>query len=519
MILGCKHQNNTATCDDGDPCTTGDTCSAGLCAGTPMVCTSKTDQCNTGVCTAGTCTASPVTDGTACNDGLACTATDVCTAGTCTGSGDSCGPNATGCTEGTPPTCACTGGYMSSNGQCVPTVNQCTATPCVAMATCSDPSNTPGGGTCTCPSGFTGDGTVSGSGCTEINNCAGNPCGSAGTCVNGVNTYTCNCNAGSVAVNGVCVCDMNGTFASQVSFTTSWTGIPSFEDGTNVPSMQWALRKQTYDSSGNLVIETTQCGGTTFDLCETSALIGIAAFAQYLPGPIYDLSSMPVTTVSFPLTNALAGQAYTEPQSASLLGISLTDPLGAWPAANTDVGPGANQTNGAIWVDSDNDTFDGVTSYGVPPGGIASTTSPYPLQTYGSTSTACPRSNASAPRDPYNYVFGLDTGGLERVKRLYSAQRMISTLSGTISTCDSTGATLIQGTVTGPDSGQAHVDARVAGCVMVSNSSSTGEANCSSQLVTMFDGQSQTEHITAGSFIVKRVASTATCADVRATTF
>ena len=32
---GCVHTNNTATCDDLDPCTSGDVCAAGSCAGTP----------------------------------------------------------------------------------------------------------------------------------------------------------------------------------------------------------------------------------------------------------------------------------------------------------------------------------------------------------------------------------------------------------------------------------------------------------------------------------------------------
>ena len=522
MALGCKHQNNTAACDDGNPCTTGDVCAAGLCQpGTAKDCSTDptaNDQCNVGACNAaGTCVKSPKADSTPCNDTLNCTATDVCTGGACTGSGDSCGANAASCTEGNPKTCNCLGGYVSTGGQCVPTTDECAAAqpPCVAAATCNDPSSAPSNVVCTCPAGFTGDGKVGGTGCTEIDNCASNPCGAGGTCTNGINTHTCSCIAGEVSVNGACVCDMNGTFASQFSFTTSWSGLPSFENGTNVPSTQWALRTQTYDSSGNLVIKTSQCGGTTFDLCETSTLIGLEAYAQFIPGPVYGTQYMPVMTQSFPFTNALAGQAYTEGQSAILLGISLTDPLGAWPAANTNIGSGANQTNGAIWVDNDNDTFDGVTSYAVPPGGIASSTAPYPLQTYGATSAACPRSDPNAARDPYNYLVGLDPG-LVRVKRLYSAQRVISSLSGTINTCDSTGVTLIEGTVGGPDNGQAHVDGRVGGCVRVNGA---GESNCDTTLTNDYDGQSQTEHITSGSFIIKRVPNTTTCANVQTMSF
>jgi hypothetical protein len=91
-------------------------------------------------------------------------------------------------------------------------------------------------------------------------------------------------------------------------------------------------------------------------------------------------------------------------------------------------------------------------------------------------------------------------------------------MSGKITTCGGSGVSLIQGSVTGPDSGQAELDGRIGGCVEVSSDPS-GEAACSSGLSNFLDTQKQTEHITSGSFIVKRIASGATCSDVRGTTF
>src|SRR5262249_30507274 len=35
-VTGCGHTNNTLPCDDGSSCTTGDVCSAGVCAGAAM---------------------------------------------------------------------------------------------------------------------------------------------------------------------------------------------------------------------------------------------------------------------------------------------------------------------------------------------------------------------------------------------------------------------------------------------------------------------------------------------------
>src|SRR5262249_45918372 len=155
-----------------------------------------------------------------------------------------------------------------------------------------------------------------------------------------------------------------GTYAMQSSIKTSWT-LTGFEAGTNVPSTTWALRTVTYDAQGNVSISTKQCGGTTIDLCTTG---GSEAYTQFIPAPIYDNNKIAPSTVSFTLPKPLQGSTYTEPQSATLIGISLNDPLGAWPASSDNVGAGANQTNGATWVDVEGDGSDGITSYAVPPG-------------------------------------------------------------------------------------------------------------------------------------------------------
>jgi hypothetical protein len=86
--LGCIHVNNTAACDDGSACTTGDVCGGGSCQpGTPTVC-SPSDQCHlAGVCDPGTglCSNPVAPDGTACDDSVDCSNNDQCTAGNCAG--------------------------------------------------------------------------------------------------------------------------------------------------------------------------------------------------------------------------------------------------------------------------------------------------------------------------------------------------------------------------------------------------------------------------------------------------
>src|SRR5206468_2988453 len=92
----CQNQNcvggNPAPagtiCSDANACTTGDHCDNKVCVGTPITCTAS-DQCHNATTytptTAG-CANPNKTDGTACNDGNACTQTDTCQNGTCTGS-------------------------------------------------------------------------------------------------------------------------------------------------------------------------------------------------------------------------------------------------------------------------------------------------------------------------------------------------------------------------------------------------------------------------------------------------
>jgi hypothetical protein len=170
---------NTA-CNDLNPCTTGDVCQQGVCGGTPKTCAAA-DQCHAaGICdaTTGACSNPPVAAGTACNDGNACTTVDTCQNGSCVGgspktctASDQChapgtcdattgtcsNPNAVngiacndgnGCTSGE--TCsagACTGGSTKSctasgtchvAGVCQPTTGTCTDPVAADGASCDD---------------------------------------------------------------------------------------------------------------------------------------------------------------------------------------------------------------------------------------------------------------------------------------------------------------------------------------------------------------------------------------------
>src|SRR5207244_2637143 len=98
-----------STCDDGDPCTFNDQCTASGCRGSPCL---AAGTCQAGVCTggalatctprdvchvAGTCDPStgacsnpPVANGATCDDGDSCTFSDQCTGGLCRGTAITC---------------------------------------------------------------------------------------------------------------------------------------------------------------------------------------------------------------------------------------------------------------------------------------------------------------------------------------------------------------------------------------------------------------------------------------------
>ena len=83
---GCEYGNSPGPCDDGDACTKGDVCGDSKCAGLPMDVSAACDDLN--ACTADTCNPNsgcvhaPGTGGE-CEDGNPCTTSDACKLGKC----------------------------------------------------------------------------------------------------------------------------------------------------------------------------------------------------------------------------------------------------------------------------------------------------------------------------------------------------------------------------------------------------------------------------------------------------
>ena len=87
-VCASPNKADGTACDDGNACTQSDSCQAGSCAGAdPVACTAQ-DQCHdVGTCdpATGVCSDPAKADGSACDDGDACSQTDACESGACVG--------------------------------------------------------------------------------------------------------------------------------------------------------------------------------------------------------------------------------------------------------------------------------------------------------------------------------------------------------------------------------------------------------------------------------------------------
>jgi hypothetical protein len=190
-VAGCVYTSNTASCEESNLCTTGDTCSGGMCVPGPPV------DCNdNNVCTTDSCDprfgCGYVNNPGFCNDGNACTVEDMCIGGTCQPgftltcndnnvcTTDTCAPqsgcvytNVTGpCDDGN----ACTSGEVCVNGACqlgigvsCPPIDQCHV-----AGICN-----PGTGVCSNPPAPNGTACNDGNPCTVGEVCIGGVCGGA----------------------------------------------------------------------------------------------------------------------------------------------------------------------------------------------------------------------------------------------------------------------------------------------------------------------------------------------------
>lgn len=108
--LACQHANLQGSCSDGNACTVGDVCVAGACVPGAAPNCADANSCTLDTCVpASGCVHSPIT--ATCDDGNTCTSNDHCVAGVCTGTASNCEDHNV-CTDDT---CTDAGGCLHTN--------------------------------------------------------------------------------------------------------------------------------------------------------------------------------------------------------------------------------------------------------------------------------------------------------------------------------------------------------------------------------------------------------------------
>ncbi len=229
-------QADGSACSDGNPCTTGDSCLAGACGASGVVDCSDGNLCTDNACdpSNGTCAATP--NAALCDDGNACTTQDSCKSGACAGSpvaacddGNPCTDDAcdaaSGCTA-TDNSAPCGGGdkclegAVCSGGTCVGTTivcddaNPCTKDACNASLGCvfSPIGGVPcsDGDACTTGDLCSGGKCAGGASvvCSDGQVCTTDSCDKVSGCAHAANTNPCDdsnaCTAGDLCAAGVC---------------------------------------------------------------------------------------------------------------------------------------------------------------------------------------------------------------------------------------------------------------------------------------------------------------------------
>ncbi len=165
---GCTHVNNTAPCDDSNDCTTTDTCSGGACIPGPALDCDDHNGCTDDSCNPNSGCAY-VNNNNSCDDGDACTTNDACSGGIClSGAALDCNDHNVCTDDGCNPASGCT--YMNNTASCDD------SDACTTGDVCSGGSCAPGGPT----------------NCNDGNVCTGDSCNPATGCAHSGLAGCCN---------------------------------------------------------------------------------------------------------------------------------------------------------------------------------------------------------------------------------------------------------------------------------------------------------------------------------------
>ena len=259
--IGCVFADNTLPCEDGNVCTTGDTCVAGECvSGQPLVCDDG-NECTDDSCdTAQGCVF--VGNDAACDDGVACTIGDHCADGKCVYD------DLDSCDDENP----CTNNYCDPAQGCITTVNQ---------AICDDNDVCTTGDHCNMGECVFQDELV----CDDGNVCTDDSCDSAQGCVVTLNEAPCDdgdaCTTGEACLGGVCAgaqplyCDDGDDCTAQSCDPALGCQYISICVGWHAVTVVSGAFTQQATENGTITLTFGQPGAGLQQGADTSAHLGI----------------------------------------------------------------------------------------------------------------------------------------------------------------------------------------------------------------------------------------------------
>lgn len=253
---------------------------------------------------------------------------------------------------------------------------------------------------------------------------------------------------------GGCPTLTGGTQAVHVMMNVTWPGTVGTEGGSGVVHV-WTRSKFTVTGT-NLTATNSPCGSQIPEIVKTPVAGGGKVLAEF-PGTIWNSTAMPTFMAMGTTSGFAVGSKVTMTASPVIVGTTLADPNGAWPAASAIVG-----------ADHDGDGKPGITS--VPRNGGGYTLPP----------TSLLRTNSA--------------------DKLYIASRTTSALDGTRDTCTST-----KGTAT-----IKNFDNHVIGCHIA------GGGECSKSDSDFIDTNRTVYSVKSATFETKMIADGSNCDAVRA---
>jgi hypothetical protein len=254
---------------------------------------------------------------------------------------------------------------------------------------------------------------------------------------------------------GGCTHNADATQAVHIVMKVTWPGTIGTEAGSGNVNV-WTRSKFKIDASNAITATNAACGSLIPDI-QTTPIAGGGKVQAEFPPTVWSAPSMP----SFPATGTQSGwevgSTVTIKASPVLLGLTMTDPNGPWPALGAVTG-----------ADSDGDGHNGI--------------------------LAVPKTSAGYSQPPTSL---LRTNSADK---LYIASRITVTTNGTRTACDAQ---------SGPAT-VANFDNHIIGCHI------QGGGECANADYTFIDNNRTVYTVTSATFESKIVSDTATCDDVRA---